>query len=79
MNYNVTVNDLVQAYWEKEASNLTIICTVQEEHPLWFLILMSFGIAVPRDCKGQGIFFLFSESHVWQTAFDSTFIPAVGS
>lgn len=59
MNYEVTVNDLVQAYWEKEACNLTIVCTVPEEHPLWFLILMSLGIAVPRDCKGQDIFFPF--------------------
>lgn len=64
MNYRVTVNDLVQAYWEKEACNLSIICTAPEEHPSSLLknlpkSLKSLGTAVPRDSKGQNCFPLF--------------------
>lgn len=61
MNYKVTVNDLVvQGYWKKEAWNLSVICTVQEESP--FMIPDSegvWGLLSPETVRDRTFFPLF--------------------
>lgn len=59
MNDKVTVADpLAQAYWEREARNLSVICTVQKESPFTIPDPEEVWGLLSPETEGDRIFFL---------------------